>query len=88
MDNGPQFQSHKFQVFLEEAGVKGLPVANYNPWENGLVERWNKMLKEGIQAFCSASIPWEEGMMALLTQHRAMPSTPNGQSPAELFLNR
>ncbi len=69
MDNGPQFWSHEFQVFLEETGVKGLPVANYNPWENGLVERWNKTLKEGIQAFCSASIPWEEGMTALLAQH-------------------
>ncbi len=45
------------------------------------------MLKEGIQAFCSASVPWEEGMMALLAQHRAMLSIPNRPSPAELFLD-
>ncbi len=87
MDNGPQFWSHEFQVFLEETAVKGLPVANYNPWENGLVECWNKTLREGIQAFCLASVPWKEGMTALLTQHRAMMSITNGPSPTELFLN-
>ncbi len=48
MDNGPQFASAEFQLFLEEHGVVPLMAAIYNPQENGLVEQWNKMLKYRI----------------------------------------
>ncbi len=56
-----------------------------NPQENGLVERWNKMLTFGIQAFCSLDRPWEDGISELLSQHRHMPSSPQGPSPPMVF---
>ncbi len=37
-DNGPQFTSQEFQLFLEGGGVKDLPAAVFNPRENGLVK--------------------------------------------------
>ncbi len=86
MDGGPQFHSSEFQVFLEQNNIHGFPVANYNPCENGLVERWNETLKGGIQASRSASTPWDERMMTLLSQHWDMPSSPIGPSPAALSL--
>ncbi len=88
MDNGPQFASAEFQLFLEEYGVIPLMAAIFNPQENGLVERWNKTLKFGIQAFCSLNWPWEDGIAELLSQHRHMPSSPQGPSPATLFFRR
>ncbi len=30
---------------------------------------------------------WDDGILELLTQHRSMPSEPEGKSPAEHFLN-
>ncbi len=57
MDNGPQFVSAEFQLFLEEQGVKPLMASVFNPQENGLVERWNWMLKYGVQAFCASDQP-------------------------------
>ncbi len=57
MDNSPQFISHEFQTFLAEMGIHGLPVAVFNPCENGLMEHWNCTLKGGIQAFCSLDSP-------------------------------
>ncbi len=60
----------------------------YNPWENGLVEHWNKMLKFGVQAFTSTGKPWDDGILDLLAQHRHMPSTPQGPSPAKLLFGR
>ncbi len=88
MDNGPQFASAEFQLFLEENGVVPLMASVFNPQENGLVERWNKTLKYGIQAFCSLDRPWEDGILELLSQHRHMPSSPQGPSPATLFFQR
>ncbi len=32
--------------------------------------------------------PWDLGIIELLMQHRSMPSTPQGQSPAKKFLGR
>ncbi len=32
--------------------------------------------------------PWDLGILELLKQHHSMPSTPQGQSPAEKFLGR
>ncbi len=42
-DNGPQFASQEFQLFLEGGGVKDLLAAVFNPRENGLVERLNRI---------------------------------------------
>ncbi len=88
MDNGPQFVSTEFQHFLQFNGVHPIMCSIFNPQENGLVERWNHMLKGGVQAFCSLDKPWEEGMFELLAQHRHMPATPQGPFPAELLFRR
>ncbi len=88
MDNGWQFASSEFQQFLSEYGVHALITMVYNPRENGLAERWNKMLKFGVQAFTSTGRLWEDGILELLAQHRHMPSTPQGSSPAELLFGR
>ncbi len=76
MDNGPQFVSAEFQQFLELKGVHPIMCSIFNLRENGLVKHWNRMLKGGVQAFCSLGKPREEGMLELLAQHRHMPATP------------
>ncbi len=63
MDNGSQFTSSEFQQFLTECGVHALMTTVYNPSENGLVERWNKTLKFGIQAFTSTGKQWDDGIL-------------------------
>ncbi len=88
MDNGPQFASSEFQQFLREYGVRALMASVYNPRENGLVERWNKTLKFGVQAFCSLGKKWEEGITELLSQHRHMPASAQGPSPAQILFGR
>ncbi len=88
MDNGPQFTSSEFQQFLTEYGVCALMTMVYNPQQNGLVERWNKTLKFGVQAFVFAGKLWDNGILELLAQHRHMPSMPQGPSPAELLFGR
>ncbi len=57
----------------------------FNPQENEHVEHWNKTLKYRVQAFCASIQPWEVGIQELLSQHRHMPATAQGPSPATLF---
>ncbi len=88
MDNRPQFVSTEFQLFLEERGVKPPMSFIFNPHESGLIVHWNKMLKYGVQAFCVSDWLWEDGVQELLSQHRHMPATAQGLSPATLLFQR
>ena len=48
-DNGVQFTSHKMKDFLIKHNIKHSKSALYHPQGNGLVERMNRTIKEGIQ---------------------------------------
>ncbi len=71
---------------MEEGGIEHQLAAIFNLQENGLVEWWNRTLKTGIQAFTAAGKTWEAGIQDLLFQQRALLASPEGRSPAELFL--
>ena len=48
-DNVVQLTSHKMKEFLKENGITHLHASLYHPQTNGLVERMNRTVKEGIQ---------------------------------------
>lgn len=48
-DNGCQFTSHAFAVFLREREIQHLRSSVYYPKANSAVERFNRVLKECIQ---------------------------------------
>ena len=48
-DNGVQFMSDKIKDYFNERGIKHTTSALYHPKANGLVERMNLAIKEGIQ---------------------------------------
>ena len=60
-DNGPQFTSREFKAFMEGNDIHHYKTAVYNPQENGAVERFNRVLKTGVQAFNADGKPWEKG---------------------------
>ncbi|KAI2646044.1 hypothetical protein H4Q32_028458 [Labeo rohita] len=47
-DNGPQFVSAEFQVFLKNNGIKHVTSAPYHPATNGLAERFVQSLKNAL----------------------------------------
>ncbi|MCP3662496.1 MAG: hypothetical protein GY696_08385 [Gammaproteobacteria bacterium] len=49
------------------------------------MERFNRYLKNGIQAFNAAGTPWKEGLRELIASYRAMPLH-GCKSPAQFFL--
>ena len=49
-DNGPQFVSDEFQVFLESNWVKHIRSAPYHPSLNGLAKRFARTFKRALKA--------------------------------------
>ncbi|GFO42945.1 Pol polyprotein [Plakobranchus ocellatus] len=87
-DNGPQFTSSEFHHFLQKFNVRHTLTAVYNPQENGCVERFNRYLKHGIQAFHAGGEAWSTGIQALLRNNRATAATPHDKSPGVMMFNR
>ncbi len=85
-DNGPQFVSSEFTDYLRRRSIHHYTTPVYTPQENGLVEVWNRTLKQGIQAF-SRTTAWAEGLETLVRSYRMTP-TSDGPPPAELFFGR
>ena len=50
-DNGRQFVSERFEKFLAARDIQHIRTTPYHPESNGLVERFNRVLKTVVQAF-------------------------------------
>ncbi|XP_064461580.1 uncharacterized protein K02A2.6-like [Ornithodoros turicata] len=85
-DNGPQFCSESFQVFLKQNGVRYVTSAPYHPSTNGLAERFLRTLKECLRKDRSQSL--EVRLANLLLSYRNPPHATTSQSPASLMLGR
>ena len=49
-DNGGEFESHYFDGFCKEEGIKRQLIVPYNPQQNGVVERKNRTICEAAKA--------------------------------------
>ena len=85
-DNGPQFVSQEFVNFLANRGISHCRTAVYTPQQNGLVERFNKTLKNAVQTFAGDSGGWKEKLNSFLSSYRSTKPDANKLSPSELIL--
>lgn len=87
-DNGPQFMSTAFADFLKERNIKHIRTSVYHPQANGGVERFNRVLKDCIQAAQVAQRPWKSEVTTLLQNYSATAHATTGESPFELLRGR
>ncbi|XP_061152316.1 uncharacterized protein K02A2.6-like [Syngnathus typhle] len=87
-DNGTQFTSEEFQIFLKSNGIKHLTSAPHHPATNGLAERFVQTFKQSMKASRREEVPLQQKIANFLLAYRNTPHTTTGQSPAMLFMGR
>ncbi|GJV22381.1 reverse transcriptase domain-containing protein [Tanacetum coccineum] len=84
-DNGKQFRDDPFKDWCEKLCINQHFASVKHPQTNGLVERANRSLGEGIKARLEArSKNWMEELPHVLWAHRTMIKSSNGDTPFSL----
>ncbi|GJY31072.1 reverse transcriptase domain-containing protein [Tanacetum coccineum] len=84
-DNGKQFQDNPFKDWCEKLCIRQHFASVKHPQTNGLVEKANHSLGEGIKArLDERSKNWIEELPHVLWAHRTMIKSSNGDTPFSL----
>ncbi|GJV43679.1 reverse transcriptase domain-containing protein [Tanacetum coccineum] len=84
-DNGKQFRDNPFKDWCEKLCIQQHFASVKHPQTNGLVERANRSLGEGIKARLGKDNKnWMEEVSHVLWAHRTMIKTSNGDTPFSL----
>ena len=87
-DNGSQFTSEAFAVFLKMNGVRHTRSAPYHPATNGLAERFVQSLKQGLKASLSSGLSLHRRVCSFLLTYRSTVHSTTGVTLSSLFLKR
>lgn len=85
---GTQLVSKEMQDFLKDIGVKHILTSLYHPRSNGLVERFNCVIKEHLQLTSINGLPWREAITDMLWAVRTTPHVSTGIAPFTLLRGR
>ena len=86
-DNGPQFCSEEFAMFLKSNGVKHIRSAPYHPSTNGLAERFVQTFKHALKS-SRGSTQVQQRLDTFLLTYRNTPHATTKETPAMLFIGR
>jgi len=89
-DNGGEYESHEFESFCKEAGIKRQLTVPYNPQQNGVAERKNRTICEAAKAMMfDQDLPnslWVEATgTAVYIQNRCPHAILEDKTPEEAF---
>ena len=84
-DNGTNFVKEPFKGWCEKLHIRQMNTAVAHPQANGLVERANRSLMEGIKTRLGrAGAGWVDELPNVLWAHRTSLKTSNGETPFSL----
>ena len=87
-DNGPQFVSQEFEVYLKDNNIEHRTSTPMWPQANGEVERQNRSLLKVMRVAHSEGRDWQKELRKFLLGYRSTPHTITGESPAKLLFGR
>ncbi|XP_036345562.1 uncharacterized protein K02A2.6-like [Rhagoletis pomonella] len=87
-DNGSQFTSEEFRLFMEKNGIIHKRSAPYHPSTNGQVERNVQTLKNKLKTVSCNHSDIDKVVCNILLNYRRTPHATTGESPASLMFNR
>ena len=87
-DNGGQFTSDEFELFLKINGIHHNKTTPLWPQANGQVERINRVIKKAIQAAVNDGLNWRNELNTFLLSYRNTPHCTTGETPSFLLFSR
>ena len=87
-DNGPQFTSTEFQLFLNTTGIKHITTAPFHPATNGQAERFVQSFKHAMKCEQQSTSQQKTNMAKFLLAYRNTAHSTTGEPPSMLFLGR
>ena len=87
-DNGPQFTSVEFDVFLKANGIQHICSAPYHPQSNGEAERFVQTFKNVLKTGKQDEGDVQMKLSRFLLSYHTTPNSTTGLTPSELFLKR
>ena len=87
-DNGPQFTSAEFQLFLKTNGIKYITTALFHPAPNGQAERFVQCFKHAMKCEKQSTSQLQTNIAKFLLAYRNTAHSATGERPSVLFLGR
>ena len=87
-DNELPFNSREFADYARYMGFQHKTITPAYPQANGMVERFNSMLKKVIITAKIENKSWQRELSTFLRNYRGTPHSTTGQAPAALFYNQ
>ena len=87
-DNGPQFTSAEFQLFLKTNGIKHITTAPFHPVTNGQAERFVQNFKHAMKCEKQSTSQLQTNIAKFLLAYRNTAHSTTGEPPSVLFLGR
>lgn len=87
-DNGPQFVSEEFHLFLTQNGIKHITSAPYHPRTNGQAERLVQVFKQAMKSAKESCGSIQQKLSTFLFRYRTTPHSLTNETPAKLLYRR
>jgi transposase InsO family protein len=92
-DNGGEYTSKEFVNFCKDVGIKRELTTPYNPQQNGVAERKNRMIMEAVKTMIhDQDLPmclWEEAAMTTVYVKNQLSHSALGfKTPEEMFTRK
>ena len=85
LDNGPQFTSNDFEIYLLHHNIKHQLTSPYWPQANGEVKRFNRTLTKTIKCAVGKGKDWKAALQQFLLMYHTTLHTTTGISPAQML---
>ena len=87
-DNGAQFISDEFALFMKKNGIKHFRSAPYHPATNGLAECFIQTFKRAMKAGMKEKVPLKQCLENSLLIYRTTPHATTKEAPCRLMMGR
>jgi hypothetical protein len=87
-DNGPQFVSEEFQLFMKSNSIRHTTSSPYHPRTNGLAERFVQTFKSAMKSSKYDEGSLQKKLSNFLIAYRNTPQSATNETPAQIFIGR